>query len=358
MRMFQSYLGLALGAAVLACAALLGCGSSGSSGSGGAGGAGGGAPDAATPGGDASVRAAQQTATQNSECRSIAPFYWEIGDGTRLLASGSVDALDAGAPTYTETSSMPIASASKFWFGAYVVERFSADLSQVDFKAMTMRSGYSNFDNTGCELTFPATVANCYTGGTKNVVNPDLATVDYFFYGGGHFQNYAITLGLGDDTNAQLTAEYQRQLGSELNPAFVTPMPAGGLRMTPADYRKFLQKMLRGELALGKHLGENAVCTLPPGNSGSDCKAKYSPAAPYAWHYSYGHWVEDDASVGDDGSFSSAGMFGFYPWIDATKAFYGILARRSNATRAGMESVQCGRLIRKAFLSEKSAMTG
>ena len=47
-----------------------------------------------------------------------------------------------------------------------------------------------------------------------------------------------------------------------------------------------------------------------------------------SWHYSIGHWVEDDPAVGD-GAFSSAGAFGFYPWIDASKTYYGVLAREA-----------------------------
>jgi CubicO group peptidase (beta-lactamase class C family) len=134
--------------------------------------------------------------------------------------------------------------------------------------------------------------------------------------------------------------------------AFVVPTPAGGMRMTPAEYATFLQRILDGSLALHDHLGENAVCTLPPGDAGGDCKAKFSPAAPYAWHYSYAHWVEDDASIGDDGAFSSPGLYGFYPWIDASKTYYGIVARQSMAADAYIASAQCGRLIRKAFLTK------
>ena len=290
-------------------------------------------------------------------CKAIAPFYWEIGDAGAKLVSGSVEASAGGAATYTESSTMAIASASKFVWGAYVVERFKTHLGDVDFESMTMRDGYSSFNNTGCELSLPATVSNCLKGGTKNATDPDPSTEGYFFYSGGDFQKYAVDLGLGDDNNAALAAEYQKYLGMDLNVTFGTPMPAGGIKMSPADYRAFLQKLLQGKLELAKHLGENAVCTLPPNgaaDAGDGCKAKYSPAAPYAWHYSYAHWVEDDPSIGDDGSFSSPGLFGFYPWVDAKKEHYGIVARHSTAVRAYIESVQCGRLIRKAYLEAKA----
>ena len=49
-----------------------------------------------------------------------------------------------------------------------------------------------------------------------------------------------------------------------------------------------------------------------------------------------------------DGSFSSAGALGFYPWIDAGKKWYGIVSRVSSEGR--MPSVTCGQLIRKAWI--------
>ena len=87
------------------------------------------------------------------------------------------------------------------------------------------------------------------------------------------------------------------------------------------------------------------MCTLP-----SACPtAVYSPS-PLAWHYSYAHWVEDEPTTGD-GAFSSPGAFGFYPWIDATKTYYGILARAVVGGGAYLESAMCGRLLRKAFVT-------
>ena len=111
-------------------------------------------------------------------------------------------------------------------------------------------------------------------------------------------------------------------------------------------YGAFLRRIL-GDLVIRDSLGSHAVCTNP-----STCPtALYSPVpAAESWHYSLAHWVEDDPTVGD-GAFSSAGAFGFYPWIDASKTYYGILARYSVSANAYIQSVQCGRLLRKAWLS-------
>jgi hypothetical protein len=105
-----------------------------------------------------------------------------------------------------------------------------------------------------------------------------------------------------------------------------------------------LRKMLGGQLKIGALLGSNAVCT----NSTTCSTAAPGGPIPNAlsWHYSLGHWVEDDPKVGD-GAFSSLGLFGFYPWIDAKKTTYGLLARDIPA--GGTGSATCGGLIRRAW---------
>ena len=60
--------------------------------------------------------------------------------------------------------------------------------------------------------------------------------------------------------------------------------------------------------------------------------------------------LEDDPAIGD-GAYSSAGAFGFYPWIDASRTWYGIVARAAvDDNGMGFASAQCGRLIRKAWV--------
>lgn len=53
-----------------------------------------------------------------------------------------------------------------------------------------------------------------------------------------------------------------------------------------------------------------------------------------------------------DGAFSSGGAFGFYPWVDATRTSYGVLARQAPFTgHNGYDSAVCGRAIRKAWVT-------
>jgi hypothetical protein len=73
------------------------------------------------------------------------------------------------------------------------------------------------------------------------------------------------------------------------------------------------------------------------------------------------HWVENQtACIGSagtlvpctgDGAASSPGSNGFYPWIDSSATYFGLLARDSREGGVGFESAQCGRLIRKAFMT-------
>ncbi len=124
---------------------------------------------------------------------------------------------------------------------------------------MTMRTGYVSLDYTTCVSA--ATVGDCFqTASTHTAVDDDL-----FFYQGGHFQKYAVDLGLGADDNTALAAEIASQTG---------------VHTTPAMFATFLQRVLSGALALKDHLGDNAVCTLP-----SACSAAVSSPVPEAWHY-------------------------------------------------------------------------
>jgi len=296
--------------------------------------------------------AATNAANGDPLCTAIAPFYWEIGDVNGAIVSGTT-----GSGLIKQTTQLNIASASKWWWGAYVVEKFKTDLSQIDLASMTMQSGRTNFTDCSGATTIDACCAMTGLAGT-GTTNCDVETGDvgHFFYGGGHFEGYASTLGLGSDDDAALASAMSSLLGSELQFSFTQPQPAGGMKMSAADYTQFLRKILGGGLAIRDHLGENAVCTLP----GASCpSAHYSPS-PLAWHYSYGHWVEDEPQTGD-GAFSSAGKFGFYPWIDASKKFYGVVAREDLAPGNGTvqdapyyKSVLCGRAIRSAFMANGS----
>jgi len=288
----------------------------------------------------APARIAAATATAQSAanaCNAIRPFYWEIGDRQAKAAGGSVDGAAAGVG-FSASTVVSIASASKWIYSAYVVQKRGGAPTDRDRKFLTLQSGYAGLQNCDPAQTVDACLAAQPGAGYA------AAADGKFDYGGGHMQKHASLDGLGPMNAAALSAEVRSQIGSDVPLAYSLAQPAGGLVMTADGYARFLRKLLTGELALGAVLGSGAVCTNP-----RHCaNAVYTPVPlTESWHYALGHWVEDDPVVGD-GAFSSAGSFGFYPWIDAAKSSYGVISRSAQAG-SGYASAQCGRLLRKAW---------
>lgn len=289
--------------------------------------------------------AAQATAQDNPECTGIRPFYWEVGDRSAALASGSVSR--PGGAVVRADEVMSIASASKWLYSTYFVQRQRGALTAADVKFFNFWSGYTNLSNVvGCSAA--STVQDCLdldngNGSTNGSFSPE--TENKFDYDGGHMQRHAADNGLGALDNAGLAAELRRQIGSEIELSYGQPQLAGGVFMSALEYAKVLRKMLDGGLLMRSALGTHPVCVDP-----ATCPLALSTPSPKGeqWHYSIGHWVEDDPRVGD-GAFSSPGAFGFYPWIDASKTYYGIVARAD--LLGAIDSVRCGRLIRKAWLT-------
>ena len=165
-----------------------------------------------------------------------------------------------------------------------------------------------------------------------------------FAYGGGHMEKHASLNGLGGLNSAGLASEIRSQVGTEIALNYVEPQLAGGISMTASDYATLLRKIVRGDLKMHDALGTHAVCTNPA----TCATAESTPSPPgESWHYSVGHWVEDDPTVGD-GAFSSPGAFGFYPWIDRSQDELRRPGARYDLGGA-ITSVYCGRLIRKAW---------
>lgn len=292
---------------------------------------------AAAAGGAAAIAAATKTAQAGASCKAIGDFYWEIGDGRGMLASGSIGS------DYSATTTMKIASASKFVWGAYVLEKLgrSREPSDDQLAKLEMLSGQTAFTPLACLLT--RTVGSCFENRSNALIKP--GDVGRFSYGGGHDQKLAVDLGLGRMTAEELTREVRGAIGTDIDLHYARPQPAGGLEGTPAGYATFLRKLINGELRLKQYLGYKPVCTLP-----GSCPTAIESPVKEAWHYSINHWVEDDPRTGD-GAFSSPGLEGFYPWISADKTTYGLVAREQLRANAYWASVQCGRDIRRAWFS-------
>lgn len=276
-------------------------------------------------------RAVETTLVSAPQCQDLGDLYWEIGDAQGVLASGQV------GRAITAERVISIASASKWVFGAYVAEKTAGKLTPVQIAALHMRSGYDQMHPLGCAGA--ASIDACLNRGRNGAYNA--AHAGLFSYNGGHDQKLAHDLGIGAMSTSELTRDLQQTLGVDI--AYAGPQPAGGMAASPAAYGAFLRKILKGELQMSHLLGSHAVCTLP-----AACAQAVESPAPYAWHYSLNHWVEDGPQ--DDEAFSSAGLFGFYPWIAADRSSYGTLARMSLNRRAGMLSADCGAVVRRAWV--------
>jgi hypothetical protein len=281
----------------------------------------------------ARIAAATQTAQQAPACRDLGDFYWEIGDAAGVLASGAIGS------SYGPDKSIKIASASKWVFGAYFVQKFGQPNPQ-QLAELEMQSGFTAFNPFKC--VFTRKVEGCFSAGGNNQYKAQDA--GRFSYGGGHSQKLALDLGLGGLGSDELTREIMGTLGLG-GLSYGHPQLAGGLEGPPGAYSAFLRKIVSGQLRMKQYLGYAPVCTLP----GACPNAAYSPAKE-AWHYSIDHWIED--GPGDDGAFSSPGAFGFYPWIAADKATYGVLAREKMSSDAYLRSAECGARIRRAWFSK------
>jgi hypothetical protein len=318
------------------------------------------------PGDGGAAAAAIATAENNAVCQAIEPFYWELGDAQSVLVSGSVGTGSSGAPVLA-TTDYSIASASKWIYGMYVVQaRGSAsNLMTAEIPFLNFTSGYTNMGSdtttSQCPDTDdPDTVDQCLTLINSSDNEPfsyqNPATIGKFDYDSGHLENHARVYGssasdLGDVGNVvkgSLGSTVASLLGSGVTLTYTEPLLAGGIYTNADQYGEILRNVLGGSLHMLGALGTNAVCT----STKAPCSAAYTPLPEVAWHYSIAHWVEDDTSTGGDGAFSSAGAFGFYPWIDATKQYYGVISREvpsGNAIQNGYASAQCGRLIREAW---------
>ena len=381
---------LARGSALAVLLALTSCGGGGggapaaSTGGGGGSGSGGGGTGNSCPGGPTSnsCTAATATAQNNSMCGTSnfsTAFYWEIGDQTGTLVSGQGNGTSVTANTMLAT-----ASASKWVYAAYVIQSKggASNLSSTnDVPYLNFTSGYTylgNFPPTNAScLDKTLTVNDCLSGTPST---PDPSTQGLFDYDSGHMEWHAANqMGLGADGIVKLASDIQAGLATgnsafpNLNFEYSNLLLAGGVYTNAADYAMFLQQILSGGLLIKTALSTDPVCTWPKTVS---VPSTVQPCTTYAvssgtgtpiytasstaghaeyWHYALGHWIEDDPTVGD-GAFSSPGALGFYPWIDSTEKYYGIVAREddsaeTNGSFEGYKSAECGRAIRKAWLT-------
>ncbi len=295
--------------------------------------------------------AATLTAQTNPNCSRavLGDYYWEVGDVNGPQVSGTV------GTSIAATTGISIDSASKWIYASAAVQYYGGSVPAEQIPYLNFTSGYSNFGSNRCLTT--DTVASCIA---RNKPTLDPSAVGGFYYGAAHMEMHANNfMSLGPANATTLNTSVVLPVFNINHPStlgYSSPLMAGAVYTDTSTYGAFLRRVLSGVLLMKQTLGANKVCTNPH----TCATAKFSPMQKIdeSWNYSLGHWVEDDPVVGDH-AFSSAGAGGFYPWIDKSKTYYGVLARQTFAagTNDGYVSAQCGRLIRQAFVTGVAVTT-
>jgi CubicO group peptidase (beta-lactamase class C family) len=120
------------------------------------------------------------------------------------------------------------------------------------------------------------------------------------------------------------------------------PLIAGGLRATTDEYAEILALLFHrgrrgGEQLIGGSLMERFV-----ENPYSDAAIDESPYADQGIdvRYGFGSWLECPGAPATCDRVSSAGAFGFTPWVDYAAGYYAILSMESTAAGGSVYSVQ------------------
>lgn len=279
-----------------------------------------------------------EIANHHPDCKRIQPFYLELGNSQGIIKSAQI-----GGAQFDRSTVLPIASASKWVFAAYVAQRLEGQIDEEAIKALTMQSGYTQFKVSTCIDNSFETVEECALYGSNSQFVQQHQ--NRFFYNNGHQQKWAIDHGLGPMDKEQLSAELNSYLNLGDDLTFNSMQLAGGISLSAKSYAQFLSSLLNNQLHLSSLLGSYSTCTW-----GDDCQSTLYSPVELPEKYSLGHWIESY-----DGAFSSAGLFGFYPWINQERTHYGIISRFSVDFSDGIgygpgyTSMLCGQALRKSL---------
>lgn len=97
-------------------------------------------------------------------------------------------------------------------------------------------------------------------------------------------------------------------------------LPAGGASSTPEDYIHFLTMILNKGIFNGKRiLSEKSIAMMQVNRITPGVRVAYTPAEAASSGYGYGEWIMANGTV------SSPGLFGSYPWVDNNKGYCAFL---------------------------------
>ena len=269
-----------------------------------------------------------------------------IGDETGVLYS-----YEKG--DFETDDQVAIASASKMIFGLLIWDLIeSGDLNRsdtpdtyIDFWTDMAGDGRSDITldqllgftsgfneppgNPGCISDNTITLTDCVE--TIYLDGLDTMPGDAFFYGPEHMQIAGLmaTEATGQSIAALIDARLSQPLGltQTAYPAIAgnNPRFSGQMQSSADDVSRLLTAVLAGDLVTDRtgYL-EDRTATVTFGSRPSGLDA-------LDWHYGFGFWKECDdlsytAACDANPIISSPGAFGFTPWIDFERGYWGIVA--------------------------------
>ncbi len=293
------------------------------------------------------------------DASSVANMAVLVGDETGVLYS-----YEKGS--FETDQSILIASASKMVFGLTVwtlVEdgRLSETSQPQDFisfwtniagdgrsdvtldQLLGFTSGFNQPPgNPGCisnlAFTLSACVQQIYDGGLESAAGAG------FYYGPEHMQVAALMVAQaeGQSFESVMRAELLDPLGVSSATRYALQAGentrySGNMRSTAADYAILLTAFLNGDVVSDRagYLRDRLATAFIGHRPGATNQVSGD------WHYGFGFWKECDdltysAACDTNPTISSPGAFGFTPWIDLDKGYWGIIAM-AEAPAAGFD---------------------
>jgi len=281
-----------------------------------------------------------------------------LAGGALLIGNPRGLLLERYYGTYSSTTQVPIASASKLLSGIRLLQM--ADRNEVDLDApmslylpqftglkgeMTLRQMFSHTagygDDSGDPVVFNRTITLAQAVDTIAASYPFLngwVPGGQFAYGGVsmHVAGRVAEVRGGGDWQARWLSQIGAPLGiSTINWQGFGPTQnygiAGSAQSNLRDYGRVLQVLVNAGVGNGKRvLSAARVLELYQDNVGARPIA-YAPAnVPAPVRYGFGGWLQYPSGGGLP-LIHSLGAFGYFPWVDFKRNVFGVFMIRGTA---------------------------
>lgn len=320
---------------------------------------------------ESDICTADELTQLESEIKNSLSTYATDADFSLKVVSNDDRVLEFNRGSATQNKVYESASSSKWITGTIILHYIQSSLNQTSTKPLTLDSHPQDFIGAAwpvpaSDSLYPMTVRDLmsFTSGLRDETNcinrpdPDFETCamqmvaanvgngyipgKVYYYSGVHLQVAGlmaikarnIALGITHSTWQSIFNDFKANTGLFVNsqydlPSTTNPRLAGGMHWVGNDYIEFLKKFSKGQILNSTYLKAQlsdqvgaAVIETSPANRGTG----------EDWHYGLGLWAECHSVVfnceNNIETFSSAGAYGAYPFLNVKHNFYGLVARQ------------------------------